>query len=424
MAIEQLVVTNFKGVFGKTTFEIRPITLLIGPNSSGKSSCIHALAALAQTIKLSSSNRSIVLDDEYAQVHLGRFIEVIHSKSYSDAIEIGISLGKSKKKVNFIIDDEVIKIGDAVSVLFSFKSTKRTQDAFIDRAEFSAGALRLVFKIDPKKASYSVRMNGKVLAATASITAGLRFVLQPSSKKKTGEDFDQEFFRAYVAAEAINELLNEELRKTLYLGPFRQSPLRRYPTRGASPAEVGAQGESAVTLLANEHVQSKIRAHMKQVSSWLQSIGLAKAVEVSRVGNSDLFGVLATLTDGESLPIADLGYGVSQVLPVLAQLSFAPKGATLLFEQPELHLHPKAAMKLASVLISAAKQRGLRIVAETHSKELFYQVLQEMRNGNLALEDVVAYEVNRAGGESIFKEIKIELNDGHFDVYDPWSKNI
>ncbi len=80
MSISKLRIENFKGIRDLAEFEIKPITLFIGPNSSGKSSCIHALAALAQTSKLATSGRPLVLDDEYAQVHLGRFIEVIHSK--------------------------------------------------------------------------------------------------------------------------------------------------------------------------------------------------------------------------------------------------------------------------------------------------------------------------------------------------------
>ena len=88
MPIDKLTISNFKGIAEKTEFEIKPITLFIGPNSSGKSSCIHALAALAQTVKIANSKLPIVLDDEYAQVHLGRFIEVVHSKSYSDAIKV------------------------------------------------------------------------------------------------------------------------------------------------------------------------------------------------------------------------------------------------------------------------------------------------------------------------------------------------
>jgi len=80
MKIEKLILENFKGVKDRQELEIKPITIFCGPNSSGKSSCIHALAALAQTMKLSNSQVPIVLDDEFAQIHLGRFMDVVHSR--------------------------------------------------------------------------------------------------------------------------------------------------------------------------------------------------------------------------------------------------------------------------------------------------------------------------------------------------------
>ena len=123
------------------------------------------------------------------------------------------------------------------------------------------------------------------------------------------------------------QIINTELTSVLYLGPFRQSPLRRYPTRGSSPTEVGAQGENTITLLANEFVQTKTRPHLREVGKWLSALGLAKSVELARLGSSDLFDVKVKLADGANLPIADLGYGMSQVLPVLAQCSFAPRGS-------------------------------------------------------------------------------------------------
>lgn len=420
MPIDKLTICNFKGVSEKNEFVIKPITLFIGPNSSGKSSCIHALAALAQTIKLSSSSLPIVLDDEYAQVHLGRFIEVIHSKSYSDAIEIGVAINKSARSVRGLHNNKVVSKDDPVNALYSFKSTRRTQDVFIEKAEFEAGASSISYRIKPKSSDYAVRFNGKPVSVKATNPGGMKFSLQPELGKKPAE----EFFETLVFSESINDIIAAELRRTLYLGPFRQSPLRRYPTRGAAPREVGAQGESAITLLANEYVQSKGRNHIKQISEWMETLGLARSIEVSRVGKSDLFDVNVTLTDGNSLPIADLGYGVSQILPVLTQCSFAPKGATLLFEQPELHLHPAAAEKLASVFVDVSKQKNLRIVAETHSRELFMQLFRELREGRVELDDIVAYEVSREDGKSVFKRIEIEENDGHFEVYNPWDKGI
>jgi len=421
LPIDKLIISNFKGIADLQEFEIKPITLFIGPNSSGKSSCIHALGALAQTIKLSNSSLPIVLDDEYAQIHLGRFIEVIHSKSYSDSIMIGIEVDKATRLLKGVGVKSAIGKDDRLRALYSFRSTKRTQDIFIEQAEFNAGTSSLNFKIKPKNAEYAIRRDGKVITAIANNSVGMRFHLQVPKLQKTEEE---EFFETFVFNETLYESLANELRKTLYLGPFRQAPLRRYPTRGSAPLEVGAQGESAITMLANEYVQSKTRSHIKEISGWMATLGLAKAVDVSRVGKSDLFSLDVTLKDGVSLPIADLGYGVSQILPVLVQCSFALKGSTLLFEQPELHLHPAAAERLATVFSQVAKQKNLRIVAETHSRELFIQVLREIKAGKISLDDVAAYEVSRADGQSVFKRIEILEEDGHFEIYDPWDHGI
>ena len=56
MPISALTAGNFKGIADQSTFKIRPITIFVGANSSGKSSCIHALACLSQTIKLGDTS--------------------------------------------------------------------------------------------------------------------------------------------------------------------------------------------------------------------------------------------------------------------------------------------------------------------------------------------------------------------------------
>jgi len=215
----------------------------------------------------------------------------------------------------------------------------------------------------------------------------------------------------------------EELRKTLYLGPFRQAPQRRYPTRGSNPAEVGAQGEATTTLLANEITRSRRRTHIKQISAWLAMLGLGKSLGVTRVGRSDLFDVNVTLPkEGSAFPMADLGYGISQVLPVLTQCSFAPVGATLLFEQPELHLHQLASRPLMRVFIDTIREKGAHIVAETHAPELFAQLLTELRAKTIDLKDVAVYRVSRSEGKSIFKPVAIDPDT--FDVYELWEDGL
>ncbi len=86
MNINAVKIKNFKGVSEETNLELRPFTPFIGENSSGKSTVVHALAAMAQSLRQRSDSRPLVLDDETAVVHLGRFIEIVHSHSYDDAI--------------------------------------------------------------------------------------------------------------------------------------------------------------------------------------------------------------------------------------------------------------------------------------------------------------------------------------------------
>lgn len=418
MAITKLRIKNFKGVKEQADFEIRPITLFLGPNSSGKSSCIHAIAALAQTVKLPNSGRPLVLDDEYAQVHLGRFIEVIHSKKYTDSIAIGFDTVISDPPTR-TRRAKGLEVGNSFSVDYDFRSTRRTQDIFLQSLRYKTGASTLEFSSTPTKSGFDVSFNGKTAPIASPATTTLAPVVLPLELK---DDAD---IQAYILSQQFGQIATRELSRVLYLGPFRQSPLRRYPTRGSSPREVGAQGENTITLLANEHVQSKKRPHIKEVSEWLEQLALAKRVEVSRLGASDMFDVQVQLTDGERLPIADLGYGMSQVLPVLTQCSFAEFGSTLLFEQPELHLHSSSAEKMAGVLVKAQQSKGVTIIAETHSRELLIGLLHEIREGRLSVADLAVYTVIREGGCSVFKRLGIEVDEnGRPECYDPWQSNL
>jgi predicted ATPase len=423
LPINQLIIENFKGIRDRQEFAIRPLTIFCGPNSSGKSSCIHALAALAQTTKLAASQMPIVLDDEYAQVHLGRFLDVLHSKSLKDAFTLGISV--DSPSTLFLQATEKPKPPPRVRAEFAFRAKAATQEIYIQSATLALDADE--YKFERKKVSsneYTVLASGEKLPVVAAVSG--RFGLQirlPFNEKKAPTNQEME---AYLLTENVSRNLNVELRRTLYLGPFRQGPLRKYPTRGSQPTEVGAAGESAVTMLANEFARSKTKhPNLAMVSAWVAALGLGKRIQVAPVAKTDLVDVSMTLGDGAELPLPDLGYGVSQVLPVLVQCAFAPKGSTLLFEQPELHLHEGAATKLAGVFVDVIRDKGVHIVAETHSPHLFMEVMREVKAGRISANDVVLYDVTRSDGKSSFREVKITKDaDGYCEANHSWATGL
>ncbi len=131
MAIRRLCVGNFKGIATSQWLDIKPITVFIGANSSGKSTCIHALACLSQTVKVTNNSRPLILDDEFASVHLGRFIDVIHSKSYRDVMGLGVGI----EDVNVLDFESKKKRGRtfalksvSANASYNLKCTLRTQD--------------------------------------------------------------------------------------------------------------------------------------------------------------------------------------------------------------------------------------------------------------------------------------------------------
>jgi hypothetical protein len=384
-----------------------------------------ALTSLAQTLKLGNSAPVLVLDDDFAHVHLGRFVEIAHSHSYNDAITIGIDIGSRSLPLPRQKGIEQTTLSGVVQAEYSFKSTLRTQEVYVESAKISIGERSYLVKRGSKRPYNFATTDEPGKRRFDTVRSGnFLFQLIPTPQIVAAGGDARSWFESYWLFDYIQREIESELRGSRYLGPFRQSPLRRYPFRGSTANEVGAQGEATITLLASEYVQSKDRAHIRRVNRWLTEMGLAKSVELSRVGTSDLFDVSLKLPDGSKLPIADLGYGLSQVLPVLTQCTFAERGSTLLFEQPELHLHENAARKLAYVFRETVDEKKAHVMIETHSKELVYEFLSEVKLGRLRLEDLAVYTVERVSGASSYRRIQMELHDGHLEIDDPWVRSL
>ena len=312
-----------------------------------------------------------------------------------------------------------------VHAAFSFKAKPTNQEIFIQSAQMTLADSTYMFKRKRSLTNdYSATLGGKLQSFVVHSTGRFAFQVRmglKGVKSPTGDELS-----AFFLMESVNQSLSAELARTLYLGPFRQGPLRKYPTRGSQPTEVGAAGEAAVTMLANEFARSKMKhPNLAKVSTWINQLGLGTKIQVHPVAKTDLVDVSLTLSDGAELPLPDLGYGVSQVLPVLVQCAFAPKGSTLLFEQPELHLHEGAAQKLATVFVDVIRDKSVHIVAETHSPHLFLEVIREVKAGRLKPDDVILYDVSRKDGCSHFREVKIEMDaDDNCEVDHPWTHSL
>ncbi|MNZ92238.1 hypothetical protein D3C78_1112560 [compost metagenome] len=125
------------------------------------------------------------------------------------------------------------------------------------------------------------------------------------------------------------------------------------------------------------------------------------------------------------LEITDVGFGISQVIPILVQAFISPPGSITIIEQPEIHLHPKMQAWLIDALIEESLNSEKRFIIETHSEAIIRRIRRRIveNSCNLQDNDVIIYDIQKNETNcSFLKEIEIKPNgdivwpDGFLDV--------
>jgi predicted ATPase len=214
-----------------------------------------------------------------------------------------------------------------------------------------------------------------------------------------------------------------------YLGPLRDEPKALYPLAPtADPSDIGLKGEYTAAVL-DLHKNRSIRyiptsAFAKDeivpapvvrtleaaVVDWLQYLGVAEGIESHDKGKFGHELVVGIAGGKRHHDLTHVGVGVSQVLPILVTSLLAEPDTTLVFEQPELHLHPKVQTLLADFFLSMT-QLGKQCIIETHSEYLInrirYRTAAAALKSNPWVEAVKVYFVERGPDGSSFREVGI-----------------
>ena len=225
-----------------------------------------------------------------------------------------------------------------------------------------------------------------------------------------------------------------------YVGPLRDEPKPIYSSRQiSSSTDVGPRGEfTAAVLSLNEqtiveyyfpysekgddlHFELRTASLPTAVGQWLAYLGVASDVFVSEKGSLGYELKVKTHTDQVHRDLTNVGVGVSQILPVVITILLASSGATILLEQPELHLHPRVQSRLCDFFLSASKQ-GKQVIVETHSEHIIERLrLRVVQDENNSIkEDSAIYFFDNSA--SFARQISIsdygaviDWPDGFFD---------
>jgi predicted ATPase len=401
-----LRIQNFKAWRDTGRIEMAPLTVLFGPNSSGKSSINHLLMMLKQTVRSPDRNNVFDLGDANAAVRLGSFRDVVFRHDLENAIEF-----------------EQEWLLDAPLAIRDPRSGRRYAG---DRLFFRAAARRRGRAVQSEGFAYRLDNDqGTQLAVTLARdetrsnrwrldTENYELVRNPGRAWELPRPvqffgFPSEAVLYYQNTAFLSDLelaLTEQLDRISYLGPLRSPPERLYAWSGAVPEDVGWRGQNAVqAILAargrglNWRHKGRYVAFEQVVARWLKEMGLIHSFVVSEIApEREEFEVRVRATAGaEEVKLTDIGFGVSQVLPVIVQAFYAPPNSTVLMEQPEIHLHPSVQASLADLFIAAitareeSEPRRVQLLIESHSEHLLRRLLRRIAEEKISEREVALY---------------------------------
>lgn len=212
--------------------------------------------------------------------------------------------------------------------------------------------------------------------------------------------------------------IQERLRARPYaFAPIRTRPLRTYdPIHGLESPE----GSHIPTILASTLSEpGEWKTLADALSGFGRYSGLFDQVEVRRLGSTegDPFQIRVHL-GGKAINLVDVGYGVSQIIPIVVDSVRGNRGGTYLLQQPEVHLHPRAQAELGSFLGTLAKEQDKRFVIETHSDHLVDRIRMDVRDGKSGLrpEDVSLLYFERSKGEARIHRLDLDAGGNIVNV--------
>ena len=410
---------NFKSWKDTGDIALRPITGIFGANSSGKTSLIQALLLMKQTVD--SSDRGIVFHfgDRNTPVDLGDFESVVYEHNTQNTLRISLDwkAGEPIEVADTNTDRSVVE-----SSHIGFEVTSREEKV---RSKKSLIVDEMSYRVGP--VTFGMRRKSKSKYEIFADGTDFEFVHNRARASALPPPTQCYGFPDHVHVQFTNSDFLPDLEFTLtdflwgmyYMGPLRTPPERRYAWSGAQPTDVGQSGEYVVeVILASREQDEKIgrgrgrpRLTLEEyVALWLKDLGLIHDFRVVRLTEgSPVYEVrIRKSPKSAEVLITDVGFGVSQILPVLALCFYVPKGSTIILEQPEIHLHPAIQSGLADVFIDAWKKRGVQILVESHSEHLLRRLQRRIAEEDVSTDDVGLFFCRADDDGSILDTLELD----------------
>lgn len=358
--ISKLIVSGYKSISEECSIDIAPLTILAGANSTGKSSIMQPLLLMKQTLEAPFDPGPLLLNGPH--VAFTEADQLLSNRTKKTMFSVGIGANNNAP----------------VTMYFSkqsgpgFKIEKMTANLGKEPITLWEGMSHdEIAELLPKaipKAYDEMYKDRKYTWVVERNRCFLSIQIHLSNDNKTKDTFNVSPEPSYIAS-------------IIHLPGLRGQPVRSYPVTAVGTSFPGPFQTYTASVIAKWQSDGATEK-LSRLQDSVRTLRLASNVEAYPLNDTQVAirvsqyadaNADADATDTDKFNITDVGVGVSQTLPILVALIVAEKGQMVYIEQPEIHLHPKAQVALATVLVDAA-ECGVRVVLETHSALLLLAI--------------------------------------------------
>ena len=398
--MNEIRLRGFRCFRDRQTARLAPLTLLVGENSTGKTSFLALIRALWDL-----GYRRELPDFKEAPYDLGSFDEIVHHRgargSRATRFEAGFTAADSRTRSRRSGQDCAFDFAfsrDRNQPTLAWRRISRRDDFIeIDLQEgrilvgTAHGRWSRKLEHDP---ALSLPLDEPPIVIPWQFLAG--------GLLRDGEDGSPKDWTCLDGPNVPSNADRQRLLRLAPLGrrsprgrPYASAPVRSRPRRTYDPSRLtrDPEGEAVPMYLADmaHRGQRLWKALHQALEEFGRSSGLFDEMRVRRLGktSSEPFQLQvrksgSTRLKGPWRNLTDVGYGVSQVLPVIAELLRSDAPSMFLLQQPEVHLHPSAQAALGSLFCTVAAQ-GKQLIVETHGDHLIDRVRMDVRDGTTGL---------------------------------------
>ncbi len=381
MKITQFTMEEVRCFSERQTLEIRPLTFLVGENSTGKTTALACFHVLANYLRHGE------VDFNSHPYSMGTFRDIVrNSRKKEKAFKLGIASEHANETVEWTV--ECVQKKGGIEPAVSSVTVKFVDGEIAFDIEDSLGHRPCLTAFDEKRNRYRI-----VSGPDISLDLGLDFFLRSLEGPAEGEIALKKYLKA---REKSTSTLYEPWPIWRNVAVFSTAPIRSKPKRTYDAIREFNDPEGSdipMQLMRIAATQKDNWATLKaQLVAFGKSSGLFQNIEVKNLGGAlgSPFQLKFTVR-GPNANLINVGYGVSQILPILVQILDVDadrKSPFFLLQQPEVHLHPRAQAELSSLLVQLASTSNRAFIVETHSDYMIDRARIDIRKGHIQPEDV------------------------------------